>query len=58
MEWLIGLVILGVNIWATISLFKSDAETVKKVIWLLVIFLLSPIGVIIWYFAGPKEGGG
>jgi len=51
-----GLLILIANVWAILSIFQSSADTVKKVIWIVLVLLLPLLGVIIWYFAGPREG--
>jgi len=52
---LIGLVILVLDIWAIINIFQSSSTTGKKVLWTLVILIFPLIGLIIWYFAGPKK---
>ena len=51
-----GLLILIANVWAILNIFQSSADTVKKVIWIVLVLLLPLLGVIIWYFAGPREG--
>ena len=50
-----GLLILIANVWAILNIFQSSADTVKKVIWIVLVLLLPLLGVIIWYFAGPRE---
>jgi hypothetical protein len=54
MEILIGLIILALDIWAIYRVAQSGAATGEKVLWILLIFFLPIIGLIIWYFAGPK----
>ena len=49
---LLGLVILALDIWAILSVIKSNAETGIKVLWILLIVLLPVIGLIIWAFFG------
>ena len=51
---LIGLIILGLDIWAIINVFKSGASTGAKVLWILLILLLPVLGLIIWAIAGPR----
>lgn len=51
---LLSLLWLAVVIWALLRVLQSNASTGKKIIWGLIIFLLPVIGVIAWYFAGPK----
>jgi hypothetical protein len=50
-----GLLILIANVWAILNIFQSSADTVKKAIWIVLVLLLPLLGVIIWYFAGPRE---
>jgi hypothetical protein len=53
---LFGLLILAGDIWAIINILQSSADNVKKLIWVLVVLLLPLLGLIIWYFAGPRDG--
>ena len=55
MEALIGIIILIADIWAIIQIVQSSASTGKKVLWVLVILFLPLIGLIIWFFLGPKK---
>jgi Phospholipase_D-nuclease N-terminal len=50
-----GLIILVAVVWA-INVIQSSASTDKKVLWTVLIILVPVLGVIIWYFAGPKSG--
>ncbi|PRY22130.1 phospholipase D-like protein [Aliiruegeria haliotis] len=56
MEFLIGLVVLVADIYAIIQILSSSATTAAKIIWTLVILFLPVLGLIVWYFAGPKPG--
>ena len=51
---LFGLIILILDIWAIVRIFQSGASTGAKVIWTIVIILLPLLGLIVWYFFGPK----
>lgn len=51
---LIGLIILALDIWAIINVFKSGASTGAKVLWVLLILFLPVLGLIIWAIAGPR----
>lgn len=50
----IGLVILILDIWAIINIVQSSASTGAKVLWVVLVLLLPVIGLIIWFFAGPR----
>lgn len=54
MDSLIGLLILVADIFAIYKIWTSGADTVKKILWTLVVLILPIIGVIIWWFIGPK----
>ncbi|MEV8465631.1 PLDc N-terminal domain-containing protein [Fluviibacterium sp. DFM31] len=54
MEAILGLVILVADIYAIVKIIQSGATTLQKIIWVLVVAILPVIGLIIWYFAGPK----
>ena len=56
MEWLLGIVVLILDIWAIVNIFGSAAPTGTKVLWILLILILPVIGFIIWFFAGPRSG--
>lgn len=51
---IIGLLILALDIWALINVWGSGSSLGAKIIWTLVILILPVIGLIIWFFAGPK----
>jgi hypothetical protein len=51
---IIGLIILALDIWAVINVIQSDASTGGKILWVLLIIVLPLVGLIIWYFAGPR----
>lgn len=51
---LIGLIILALDIWAIINVFKSGASNGAKVLWILLILLLPVLGLIIWAIAWPR----
>jgi succinate dehydrogenase/fumarate reductase cytochrome b subunit len=51
-----GLLILIADVWAILNIFQSSADTLKKVIWIVLVLALPLLGVIVWYFAGPREG--
>lgn len=52
---ILGLVVLVLDVWAIISIFGSSASTGAKVLWIAVILLLPLIGLILWFFMGPRK---
>jgi len=51
-----GLLILAGDIWAIISILQSSASNEKKLIWVIAVVLLPVIGLVLWYFLGPRNG--
>ena len=51
-----GVLILAGDIWAIINIFQSAASNEKKLLWTLVVVLLPVLGLILWYFLGPRDG--
>ncbi len=50
-----GLLILIADIYAIVKTLGSSASTGSKVLWVIVILLLPILGVIFWFFAGPRD---
>jgi hypothetical protein len=50
----LGLMVLILDIWAILKIVGSGASGGKKLLWVLLILLLPLVGLIIWWFAGPK----
>ena len=53
---LLGLLILIGDVWAIINIFQSSASNEKKLIWTVVVIVLPVLGLILWYFLGPRGG--
>jgi hypothetical protein len=54
-EGLFGIIVLVLDIWAIVNVFQSGANTGSKVLWTLLILFLPLVGLIIWFFAGPRK---
>ncbi|GGX70046.1 hypothetical protein GCM10011309_20100 [Litorimonas cladophorae] len=54
-EGLLGLIHLVLAIWAILSIIGSSASTGKKVLWTLFVLVFPLIGLIVWFFIGPKS---
>jgi len=49
-----GLLMLIADIYAIVKVVSSAASTGQKVLWIVLILLLPIIGLILWFFLGPK----
>jgi len=52
---LLGIAILLVDIWAILNIFQSASSIVSKVLWIVLVLVLPLLGLILWYFAGPRK---
>ncbi len=52
----LGLLILIGDIWAIINIFQSSVSNEKKLIWIVAVVLLPLLGLILWFFLGPRNG--
>jgi len=53
---LIGVLVLAGDIWAILNIFQSSASNEKKLIWIIAVVLLPVLGLLLWYFLGPRTG--
>lgn len=53
---IIGLLVLIADIWAIVNIMGSGASTGSKVLWTVLVVILPVLGLIIWFFVGPRSG--
>ena len=51
-----GILILAGDIWALMNIFQSASSGEKKLLWALLVILLPVLGLILWFFLGPRTG--
>ena len=54
MSYVFGIIIFVLDVWAIASIINSNESNGTKLIWILLVALLPVVGLIIWWFAGPK----
>lgn len=54
MGYIFGIIIFVLDVWAIASIINSNAERNSKILWVLFVAVLPVIGLIAWWFAGPK----
>ena len=52
----LGLLILIGDVWAVINIAQSSVSNEKKALWIVLVVVLPLVGLILWYFLGPKSG--
>ena len=50
-----GLLVLVGDIWAIIKILQSSVSNEKKLIWIVAVVLLPVLGLILWFFLGPRK---
>ena len=54
MDKVFGIIIFCLDVWAIASIINTNETTGKKILWVAIVALLPVVGLIIWWFAGPK----
>ena len=52
---ILGVLILIGDIWALINILQSSVDNGKKLLWVVVVVLLPLVGLILWFFMGPRN---
>jgi hypothetical protein len=52
---IIGLIIFIADIWAIVQTLQTPNTAGIKVLWVLIIVLLPVVGLLLWFFLGPKR---
>jgi hypothetical protein len=55
-QGIFGLLVLIADVWAIVNIFQSSADTGTKVLWTVLVIVLPVLGLILWYFLGPRSG--
>jgi hypothetical protein len=55
-QGIFGLLVLIADVWAIVNIFQSSADTGAKVLWTVLVIVLPVLGLILWYFLGPRSG--
>lgn len=49
-----SILVLIADIYAILNVLQSNDENFKKAVWTALILVLPVLGVILWYFLGPR----
>ena len=55
-QGLLGLLILIADVWAIVNIVQSGADTGRKVLWVVLVIVLPLLGLLLWFFLGPRTG--
>ena len=48
-----GILHLALVAYAALQILNSSADTIKKIIWIVVVSVFPLVGVLAWFFMGP-----
>ena len=51
----LGFIWLIISVWAIVRTVQSGASSLKKTLWIVFILLLPVVGIVVWFFLGPKR---
>ncbi|WP_269618030.1 PLD nuclease N-terminal domain-containing protein [Zhongshania sp. BJYM1] len=51
----LGFLIFIADIWAILNIVQSRETSTTKLLWIVLILFLPFLGLLIWWFAGPRE---
>lgn len=54
MNGIIGLIVLVLDIFAIVDCVKSNKDSGKKALWIILILILPVVGLILYYLVGRK----
>ena len=58
MGYVFGIIIFVLDVWAIASVINTNTSMGTKILWIALIAILPVLGLIIWYFSGPKANYG
>lgn len=51
----IGIIICIADLWAIVQTLQSPVSSGNKILWFLIIIILPVMGLLLWYFLGPRS---
>ena len=55
MKGLLGIAIIVLDIIAIVDALKSQLETGKKILWIVLVIILPVIGMVLYFLVGKKK---
>ncbi|MGZ3199411.1 MAG: PLD nuclease N-terminal domain-containing protein [Croceibacterium sp.] len=55
LKLLFGLVVLGLDIWAVLNVWRNTSSDRVKIGWLIGIIIFPIVGFLAWLAVGPKD---
>lgn len=51
----IGIIIFIADVWAIVQTIQAPVTAGNKILWVLIIFILPVVGLLLWFFLGPRQ---
>lgn len=51
---ILGLLVLIGDVWAIINIAQARVPNGNKLLWIVVVLVLPLLGLILWFFLGPR----
>ena len=51
---IIGITIFIADIWAIAQTVQTPVSAGNKILWVIIIFMLPVVGLLLWFFLGPR----
>ncbi len=51
---LFGIIHLAIVVYAFMQIFGSTASSGRKVLWVIIVAIFPVVGIIAWFFIGPR----
>jgi hypothetical protein len=55
MSFILGIIVLALDIWALMNVWQSSASGGAKIGWTVGIIIFPVVGFLVWILAGPKQ---
>jgi hypothetical protein len=54
MSGILGIIVLILDVIAIVDILKSSKDTIKKLLWILIVLFLPLLGMILYFVIGKK----
>jgi hypothetical protein len=54
-SFILGIIILALDIWALMNVWQSGTSDGAKIGWTIGVIVFPLLGFLAWFFAGPKQ---
>jgi len=52
---IIAVIVIIADIWAIVQTIQAPVTAGNKILWVFIIFILPVVGLLLWWFLGPRQ---